>query len=64
MSDLGLELRGLYDVGRIRRELVVSRATAEALMRRGPKQKVPGCRKLFIRGRDLQRVLDENRDAA
>lgn len=55
-----LELQGLYDCARLVRELGVSRKAAEAIMRRVPKQHVPGLRKVYVRGDDVQRLLDEN----
>lgn len=59
-----LELTGLYDCARIVRELGITRAAAEAFMRKLPKQHVPGLRKVYVRGGDLQRLLDENLRAA
>lgn len=50
----------LYDRGRLMRELHVSRAFAEAVMRRCPKQHVPGLRKVFVRADDVRALLDEN----
>lgn len=61
---LGLELAGLYDCARIARELHVSRTVAERLMRRCDKQLIPDTRKVYVRGADLQRVLDEHLRAA
>lgn len=63
-SSLGLELAGLYDCARLSRELGVSRRAAEAIMRRLPKQHVPGLRKVYVRGADVQGLLDENVRAA
>lgn len=64
MSELGLELQGLYDCARLARELGISRAAAERIMRALPKQHVPGLRKVYVRGTDVQTYLDENvRDA-
>jgi hypothetical protein len=59
-SSLGIELTGLYDCARLVRELGVSRKAAEAIMLRVDKQKVPGLRKVYVRGADVQRLLDEN----
>lgn len=53
-------MQGLYDCARLVRELGVSRKAAEAIMRRVPKQHVPGLRKVYVRGDDVQRLLDEN----
>lgn len=64
MSALGLELTGLYDCARIARELGISRSAAEAIMRKVPKQEVPGLRKVYVRGADIQAFLDENVRAA
>lgn len=60
VSALGLELNGLYDLARLRRELGVSRAAAEKIMFALPKQYVPGVRKVWVRGTDVERLLDEN----
>lgn len=64
MSALGLELQGLYDCARLSRELGVSRAAAEKIMRELPKQHVPGLRKVYVRGHDVQGLLDANVRAA
>jgi len=64
MTDTGLERKGLYDCARLATELGVSRRAAEAIMRGLPKQRVPGLRKAYVRGGDVQRLLDENVDAA
>lgn len=61
---LGLELQGLYDCARLARELGISRAASERIMRQLPKQHVPGLRKVYVRGQDIQRLLDENVSAA
>lgn len=63
-SPLGLELQGLYDCARLARDLGISRAAAEAIMREIPKQHVPGLRKVYVRGADVQALLDENLRAA
>lgn len=63
MSDL-LELKGLYDCARLALELGVSRRAAEKIMRQVPKQHVPGLKKVYVRGADVQRLLDENVRAA
>jgi hypothetical protein len=63
-SSLGLELKGLYDVARLSRELGVSRRAAERIMREIPKQYVPGLRKAYVRGGDVQGYLDRHVVAA
>ncbi len=40
-------------------ELGVSRAAAEAIMRRLPVVKVEGLRKVYVRREDVRRYLDE-----
>lgn len=60
MSDLGLELTGLYDCARLSRELGISRRAAERIMVRLPKQHVPGLRKVYVRGSEVQKLLDDN----
>jgi len=55
-----LTLEGLYDCARLSRELHISRKVAEALMRRCPKQQVPGARKVYVRADHVQQVLDVN----
>ena len=42
----------------------VKRATAEAIMQRLPKVKVPGHRKVFVRRADVVRLLEEWTEAA
>jgi hypothetical protein len=59
-----LTLEGLYDCARLARELGISRKAAEAIMRRCPKQHVPGLRKTYVRGDHVQELLDENVRAA
>lgn len=55
-----VELTGLYDCARLARELGISRRAAEAIMRKVPKQHVPGLRKVYVRGGHVQQLLDEN----
>lgn len=55
-----MTLEGLYDCARLARELHISRKVADAIMRRCPKQQVPGVRKVYVRAEDVQTVLDEN----
>lgn len=64
MSTLGLELQGLYDCARLTRDLGISRAAADKIMRKLPKQHVPGLKKVYVRGHDVQRLLDANVRAA
>lgn len=59
-ASLGIELAGLYDCARLARDLGISRRAAEAIMLRVDKQKIPGLRKVYVRGADVQRLLDEN----
>lgn len=59
-ASLGLELTGLYDCARIARELGISRSAAERIMRHVPKQHVPGLRKVYVRGGDVHKFLDEH----
>jgi hypothetical protein len=49
----------LLDVKTLRAELGVSRAAAEAIMRRLPIVSVEGLRKVYVRRSDVQRYLDE-----
>lgn len=58
------DLQGLYDCARLSRELGISRKAAEAIMRRCPKQHVPGLRKVYVRADDVRSLLDENVRAA
>jgi len=57
-------LEGLFDCARLARELGISRKAAEAIMRDLPKQHVPGLRKVYVRGEDVQQLLDANVRAA
>lgn len=59
-APLGLELQGLYDCARLARELGVSRTAAERIMFKLPKQYVPGLKKVYVRGGDVQAYLDEH----
>lgn len=61
---LGLELAGLYDCARIARELGISRSVAERIMQQVPKQLVPGVRKNYARGGDIEAFLNEHVRAA
>lgn len=57
----GGELAGeLVDNAAIRRWLGVTEAAAEAMMRRVPKVNVPDLRKVYVRRRELERLIDEN----
>lgn len=50
----------LLDCRGIQEELGVKQSVAEAIMRRIPKQHIPGNRKVFVRRSDVERLLDEN----
>lgn len=59
--DCGGELAGeLVDNAAIRRWLGVTEAAAEAMMRRVPKVNLPDLRKVYVRRRELERLIDEN----
>ena len=61
----GRELAGeLVDNAAIRRWLGVTEAAAEAMMRRVPKVNLPDLRKVYVRRRDIERLIDENTRAA
>lgn len=61
----GRELAGeLVDNAAIRRWLGVTEAAADAMMRRVPKVNVPDLRKVYVRRRELERLIDENTRAA
>lgn len=57
---LGLELQGLYDCARLARDLGISRSAAERIMFSLPKQYVPGLKKVYVRGADVQAFLDQH----
>lgn len=59
-----LQLPELLDCAKLARELGVSRAAAEAIMRELPKQHVPGLKKVYVRRDDVLQLLDENQIAA
>lgn len=59
-TPLGLELQGLYDCARLARDLGISRKAAEKIMFELPKQYVPGLRKVYVRGGDVQTLLDKH----
>ena len=59
MSESTPRLPALLDCRGIQDELGVKRATAEAIMRRLPKVRVPEHRKVFVRRADLLRVIVE-----
>lgn len=59
--DCGGELAGeLVDNAAIRRWLGVTESAAEAMMRRVPKVNLPDLRKVYVRRRELERLIDEN----
>lgn len=53
-------LDDLFDCSRLVDELHISRKAALGIMARVPKQYVPGLRKVYVRGSDVRRLLDEN----
>lgn len=57
---LGVELQGLYDCARLAATLGISRKAAEKIMFELPKQYVPGLRKVYVRGGDVQTLLDQH----
>ena len=57
MSD---RLPELLDCKALRSELGVTRAAAEAIMRRIPSVHIEGLRKTFVRREDVRRYLDEH----
>jgi hypothetical protein len=61
----GGELAGeLVDNAAIRRWLGVTEAAADSMMRRVPKVNLPDLRKVYVRRRDVERLIDENTCAA
>jgi len=55
----------LLDIAGVMRELGVTRAAAEAFFRKLPKVHQPaGLRKVYVRRRDLERLLEEHTVAA
>jgi hypothetical protein len=48
----------LLDAKALRLELGISRAAAEALMRRVPTVQIEGLRKVYVRREDVRRYLD------
>jgi hypothetical protein len=52
------QLPHLLDCKALQAELGVSRASAEALMRRVPTVHIEGLRKTFVRREDVQRYLE------
>jgi hypothetical protein len=64
VTDLGVELAGLYDCARISRELGISRAAAEAIMRQLPKVHIDGLRKVYVKGSDLEQYVRDRTVAA
>lgn len=53
-------LPALLDARGIRDELGVSRAAAEAIMRRLPVVEIPGLRKVYVRRDDVERFLEDH----
>jgi hypothetical protein len=54
----------LLDSAGIQRELGVTRAAADAIMRQLPKVVVPGLRKVYVRREDVLRLVDQSTVAA
>jgi hypothetical protein len=52
-------LPALLDAKALQRELGVTRAAAEALMRRVPTVTIDGLRKVYVRRSDVTRYLEE-----
>lgn len=50
----------LLDCKRLREELGITRAAAEAIMRRLPVIEPPGLRKVYVRRSDVLRFLEDN----
>lgn len=59
-SPAGDVLPRLLDCKRLREELGVTRAAAEAIMRQLPVIEPPGLRKVYVRRSDVARFLEEN----
>jgi hypothetical protein len=57
MSDA---LPQLLDAKHLAAELGVTRAAAEAIMRRLPKVEIEGLRKVFVRRADVERLLSQS----
>lgn len=55
------ELPKLLDTKGVCEELGVKRGVAEAIIRRCPKQLIPGCRRVLVRRDDVLLLLDKNR---
>lgn len=53
------ELPDLLDCKRLRQELGITRAAAEAIMRHVPKVEIDGFRKVYVRRKDVARYLEE-----
>ncbi|MBI3936374.1 MAG: hypothetical protein HY323_05305 [Betaproteobacteria bacterium] len=53
------ELPELVDCAKLMRELGVSRAAAEKIMRQVPKVTPPGLRKVYVRRSDVRQLLDD-----
>jgi hypothetical protein len=54
----------LLDCAKLARELGITRAAAEAIMRQLPKQHVPDLKKVYVRRDDVRELLDEHQRAA
>ena len=54
------ELPMLMTCRQIQEELDVTRATAEKVMRQLPKTTIPGSRRVYVRRRDVLRLIEES----
>ena len=51
-------LPGLLDAKHLAAELGITRAAAEAIIRQLPVVQVPGLRKVYVRRRDVEKLLE------
>ena len=58
--DMRSELPKLVSCRQIQEELGVTRATAEAVMRQLEKIRFPGSRRVYVRRRDVDRLIEES----
>jgi hypothetical protein len=54
----------LLDCAKLAKEMGVSRAAAEAVMRQVPKVTFPGLRKVYVHRADVQKLINECKVAA
>jgi hypothetical protein len=52
--------RGLLDNAALRRELGVTRAAADAIIRQLPVVQIPGLRKVYVRQSDVDALLERS----